>query len=268
MRLPARLHAEGAHLPAVPGRAGAAHLLGRRPASPRSPCRRRRGRCGAAPGRAGDHDRRADGAEHVGHRVGDRHRVEQRLGLVGGQAQPVDGVGREAHRGGDRLRARVEPRRVAEVVAGHLGDRDGDQQAEHALDHREDRLRQAVLGDAADELRPDAVADGEQEHQEDGRLEGLRDRDPDLSDQDAGEQRGGDRPEADALEGELAEVVPDGEREKDRDLRVLAQRRANQSIMPSSLLLARCASPARRASGARGPCRRRSRGSPSRRACA
>ena len=72
----------------------------------------------------GDHDRRAHGAEHVGHGVGDRHRVDQGLGLVGGQAQPVDGVGREAHRGGNRLRPRVEPGRVAEVVAGDLCDHD------------------------------------------------------------------------------------------------------------------------------------------------
>ena len=141
-------------------------LRRRRRASPRSPCtaatRSMREQLRAE---HGDHDRRADGAEHVGHRVRDRHRVEHGLGLRRrGMPEPVDGVGREAHRGGDRLRARVEARRVAEVVADELGDHDGDHQAEHALDHREERLRQAVLGDAAHELRPDAVADGEQEH--------------------------------------------------------------------------------------------------------
>ena len=172
----------------------------------------------------GDHDRRAHGAEHVGHGVGDRHRVEQRLGLIGGEAQPVDGVGREAHRGGNRLRARVEPGGVAEVVAGDLRDHRAGDQAEHALHHREDRLRQAVLGDAAHELRPDAVADREQEHEERKRLERLVDRDPDLPDHDAGDQSGGHRSEADALVGELAEVVAEAEREKDRDLRVLLQR--------------------------------------------
>ena len=64
-----------------------------------------------------------------------------------------------------------------------------------------------VVGDAADELRPDAVADREQEHEEHRRLERLRDGDPDLSDQDTGQERRRDRPQTDALEGELPEVV-------------------------------------------------------------
>src|SRR5262249_57128150 len=98
---------------------------------------------------------------------------------------------------------------------------DGNREAEGALDHRKDVLRETVLGDAADELRPDAVADCKQEHQEDCRLEGLRDRDPDLPDKNAGQEGGGDRSETDAFEGELAEVVPEREREEDRDLRVL-----------------------------------------------
>jgi hypothetical protein len=42
-----------------------------------------------------------------------------------------------------------------------------------------------------------------------------------MPDDDRGEKRGGHRPQADALEGERAEVVPEGEREEDRDLRVL-----------------------------------------------
>jgi hypothetical protein len=107
--------------------------------------------------------------------------------------------GRQAHRGGNRLRPGVESCRVAEIVASDLCDHDGGQQAEHALDRRECRLRQTILRDAADELRSDRVADGEQEHQEDGRLQGLGDRDPDLADQDTGEQRGGHRSKSDAL---------------------------------------------------------------------
>jgi hypothetical protein len=71
------------------------------------------------------------------------------------------------------------------------------------LDRREERLRHAVPGDAAHELRPDGVADGEQEHQEDRRLERLRDGDPDLPDQDAGQERRGDRSQADALDVNL-----------------------------------------------------------------
>src|SRR5512133_3875361 len=155
----------------------------------------------------GDHDRRAHGAEHVGHCVSDRHRVEQGLGLIGGQAQPVDGVGREPHRGRDRLRARVESSRIAEVVAGELCDQHAGAQTEYALHHREDRLRQAAAGNPAHELRPDGVADGEQEHEERERLERLADRNPDLPDHDGGDQSGGHRPEADPLVSELAKVV-------------------------------------------------------------
>ena len=155
--------------------------------------------------------------------------------MIGGQAQPVDGVGREPHRGRDRLRARVESGRVAEVVAGELCDHHAGDQAEYALHHREDRLRQAAAGNPAHELRPDGVADGEQEHEERKRLERLVDRDPDLPDHDGGDQGGGHRPEADPLVGELAEVVTEGEREKNRDFRVGLKRREepiNHSLLP------------------------------------
>jgi hypothetical protein len=56
------------------------------------------------------------------------------------------------------------------MVPGKLGDDDGNREAEHGNEDREDRLRRAVLGDAPDELGSDAVADREQEHQEEGRL--------------------------------------------------------------------------------------------------
>ena len=82
---------------------------------------------------------------------------------------------------------------------------------------------QPILGDTADKLRPDGVADGEEKHQEDGRLEGLRDRDPNLADQDTGQQGRRDRSQANAFVGELAKVIPDAKREEDGDLRVLAQ---------------------------------------------
>src|SRR5439155_19672245 len=87
------------------------------------------------------------------------------------------------------------------------------------------RLRQAAGGNPAHELRPDGVADGEQEHEERKRLERLVHRDPDLPDHDGGDHGGGHRPEADSLVGELAEVVTEGEREKNRDFRVGLKRR-------------------------------------------
>ncbi len=59
---------------------------------------------------------------------------------------------------------------VANVVVSKLGNPDRDQQAEHALHRREERLRQAIFGDASDELWPDRVADSEQEHEKDRRL--------------------------------------------------------------------------------------------------
>src|SRR4029079_15234969 len=119
----------------------------------------------------------------------------------------------------------VEPGRIAEIVARRLRDPHRDQEAEQALNGREERLRYAVPPDAANELRPHAVTDGEQEHQEHSRLERLVDRDPDLSDQDAGQEGRSERSQADALEGELAKVVADGKCEEDRDLRALLQRR-------------------------------------------
>jgi hypothetical protein len=170
----------------------------------------------------GEQDRRADGAEDVAHGVGDGHRVEQALGLIARQAQSVDGVGRQPHRRRDRLRACVQARRVAHVVAGQLGGQDGRPQTEHADDDREDRLRQTVLGDTADELRSDAVADRKEEHEEEDRFDVRRDGDADLADQDGGQQRGGDRAQANTADAECADVVADTEREEDRDLRILA----------------------------------------------
>src|SRR5262249_2542423 len=137
---------------------------------------------------------------------------------------------------------------------------------------------------------PDAVADREQEHEEHRRLQRRRDRDPQLTDDDGGKEGRGDRAQADALEGERAEVVPEAKRQEDRDLRIATQRlreplkhvglrssgpkepaAANPyrldsaSIGPSAWSRAW---PARRASGARALSRRCSRGSPSRRASA
>src|SRR5262249_9831633 len=79
-------------------------------------------------------------------------------------------------------------------------------------------------GHAANELRADPVADGEQEHQEHGRLERRRDRDAQLPDDDGGEERRGDRPEADALDGEAAGVIADAERQEDGDLGIAPER--------------------------------------------
>src|SRR5439155_2484184 len=65
-----------------------------------------------------------------------------------------------------------------------------------------------------------------QEYEEEGRVCMRGDGDPVLYDHDGGEQGRGDRPQTDAAEGELADVVPDAEREEDRDFRVATQRRS------------------------------------------
>jgi hypothetical protein len=72
-----------------------------------------------------------------------------------------------------------------------------------------------------DELRADSVADCKEKHEKDSGFEGLRDGDTELSDENAGQQGGGDRSQAYSFERKFAKIVPDGERKKDRDLRVL-----------------------------------------------
>src|SRR4029077_14093148 len=96
---------------------------------------------------------------------------------------------------------------------------------EHALDRREQRLRNAILGDAAHELRPNRITDGEQKHEKDCRLQRLRDGDPNLSDQNTGEQGGGDRAQADTLERETSKVVSEAKGQENCNLRVLPKGR-------------------------------------------
>ena len=117
------------------------------------------------------HDGGPDRAEDIGDRVCNRHRVEQLLGLIGGQTGAIDSVGRKTHRSRDRLRAGIESGGRSDVVAGYLGADIAGRQAEHANHRGKQRLRHSILRDAPHELRPDAIADGEQEHQEEGRLE-------------------------------------------------------------------------------------------------
>ena len=111
-------------------RIGARPSRARRPAScrrasPRSACTPLRDRSRASRAEQGDDHRGSDRAEDVGDGIGDRHAVEQVLGFLGRQAEAVDRVGAEAHRRRDRLRARVEPYRRPDVVAGQLGDEVG-----------------------------------------------------------------------------------------------------------------------------------------------
>ena len=164
--------AERAQLELMPGGTGTADLLLAAVLLLVTLCRPLRDRCRAAAGpMQRDDDRGADRAEDIGDGVGDRHRIEELLGLFRRKAEAVDRVGRKTHRRRNRLRTRIEPRGGTDVVAGQFGGEIGADQTEHA-DHRGiDRLRKSVRRDAAHELRSDRVADGEQEHQEEERLE-------------------------------------------------------------------------------------------------
>ena len=139
-------------------------------------------------------------------------------------AEPVDLVRRDADRGRDRLRAGVEPDRVAEIEPGDLRADDGTSRQSAQHDQREQDLLRAVLAQAAKELRPDAVADGEQEQQEEGRLDRPRDVDAQLADGDRRQQRRRDVAQVEA--GQLLRADPEAERErqKERELRIRAQR--------------------------------------------
>jgi hypothetical protein len=170
-----------------------------------------------------DNDGRPDGPEDIRDGIRDRHGIEYGLGLIGRQVQAGDRVGREPHRRRDRLRPGVEPRCRAHVVACELGAEIRRQETEHADDGREQGLRHAVLRDAAHELRADAVADREQEHQEEEGLERARDVDPELPDNDGGDERCRHGAEPETLIREGPDVISDRERQKDRDLGILAK---------------------------------------------
>ena len=177
----------------------------------------------------------SDRSENIRDGVGHRHRIQCFLGFLGRQAKAVDGIGRQAHRRGDRLRSGIEPRGRADAITRELGADIGRSQTEKADHDGKQRLRNAVLRDAAHELRSDAVADGEQEHQEKHRLERTADRDPELSDDDRRNQRRGHRPETKSLVGERAEVIPEGQRQEDGDLRIAAKRLhepVNHDVIP------------------------------------
>ena len=214
---------ERAQFVSVPGRAGAAGLF--RSAMLRLVALALRLEIDAQEGRAEErqNDRRADRAEDVGHGIGDRHGVEQSLGLLGRQSETVDRVGGETHGRRDRLRTGVQARRRTDIVAGDQGSDVGGKQAEHADDRGEQRLRNAVLRDAAHELRTHPVTDGEQEHEEERRLERRRNRNSELPDDHRGDERRGHRAKAEAFVGEGAEVIPESEGQEDRDLGIASQ---------------------------------------------
>ena len=163
-----------------------------------------------------DHGR-TDRAEDVGNSVRNRHGVEQICGLLWRQAKAIDGIGRKTHGRGNRLGASVEACRRADIIPSHSGCEIGAEQAEHAHDDREQRLRQSVLGYAADELRAHRIANGKQEHQEEEGLERASNRDPELADDHGSDQCRRYRPKAQAFVGERAEIISEGQgKEKSR----------------------------------------------------
>src|SRR6185295_3456979 len=172
----------------------------------------------------GEHDGGPDRAKDVGDGVGHRHGVQELFALLGWQAQAVDGVGGKPHRGRDRLRAGIEARGGADVIAGEFRPGIGREQTEDADNRGKQRLRHAILGDAAHELRAHPVADGEQEHQEEGGLDRPGNRDAELTDEDRGNQRRRHRAKAQPLVGEGTEIVAKRQGQEDRNFRITAQR--------------------------------------------
>ena len=91
------------------------------------------------------------------------------------------------------------------------------------MDNSEEGLWSSIFRDATNELWSNPVPHSKEKHEEDSGLQRRRNRNSNLSDQDTRQQRGGDRSETEAAELEFAEKVTQREREKDGDLRVLAE---------------------------------------------
>ncbi|MDT4873810.1 hypothetical protein FQZ97_1090740 [compost metagenome] len=80
----------------------------------------------------GQHDGRSDRAENIGDRIGDRHRIQQPLGLFRCQTETIDRVRSQSHRRGNGLGSGIEPERRADIVAGYLGGDIGGTEAKDA----------------------------------------------------------------------------------------------------------------------------------------
>ena len=74
-----------------------------------------------------------------------------------------------------------------------------------------------------EEIGSSAEPDGEEEEQKEGALHRGRNRDADLADQQAGEQRTEHRPELKAAKSQAAQAVPQRDRQKQSELDILPQ---------------------------------------------
>ena len=99
------------------------------------------------------------------------------------------------------------------------------EQARDAEDDCQRELGHGIALQGPEELRADLVARREQEEVEEDRLDQRRDLDVELPDQHAGQQTADDDPEAEAAELDPTDQEAERDRQEDRELRVLAQRR-------------------------------------------
>ena len=180
-------------------------------------------------------------AHQVTDGVRDGNVVQQHGLLRLGDGQPADRVARRADDRGLGEGAGQQAGCGADVVAHHPGRRDRGDQAGHAQHDRQRRLRQRLPAEPAEELRADLVAGREQEQVEEHQLDDRRDRDADLTDQHAREQRADDVAELEAADADPTDDEPDRQRQEDGQLGVVPQGR-EEDIHPCAPGLA-CVSP-------------------------
>ncbi len=104
-------------------------------------------------------------------------------------------------------------------------ERDDHRKHDDARERRKDELSNPVAPQAGKELRADLIADGKEEQEKDERLERTANGNVQLADENAREQRRGHVAQAELPDLQWPDPITDREREEDRQLGVLSQRR-------------------------------------------
>ena len=165
------------------------------------------------------HDDRAQRAEDVGDGVADGHVGLQLLQLGRRQAQARQRVARRADDGRLRQPASGKPRGQALVELEQLGHDQHRDQPRQRHEGRQDDLADRGAAQRLEELRAAFEADGVDEQRGQDRLDTVVDRHAQQAEQHRHQQRSGDAAELEFAEMDLADPVPDGQREKYQNLR-------------------------------------------------
>ncbi len=110
---------------------------------------------------------------------------------------------------------RVKSHSGSNVKAGNLRSKERWGQTDHAHNSANSACGTPSVAMSLNELGPHSVADRKQEHQEDGCLERRRNRDAELTDDNGRDKGCGHRAKAKAFVGERAEIIAQGQRQKD-----------------------------------------------------